>query len=301
MSKTESPTLTYFAYGLGITFTLVSAIFNYMLGSWIGTSSILGISVLGCAYASLDFALAYLAYMVRRIPILAGIFIGLWCVYLAALSCWSIMSYSAASDAQLKPAYLEMASLTEEITDDKKLKNTWTTKLGQTKLQTSSWEGKQLTVVKRLEKNKDRLANLRANNPPLPLIVFHQYGLEGSVIWVRSAFGIGFTITGIMLFLTVPTSVPACSKPKSGKGSEQSGSRKKKRKNKTSGGTSKKPTPDMSNVIQLIRNKEVEPNVRSIRGKVGSTDKASKMLKAVGPKLVTEGVLVQNGRGYKYA
>lgn len=285
--------MKYLIYGLGAAFTLVSALFNYQLGSWVGTTSLFGLSILGCAYASLDFALAYLVYMVRRVPIIAGVFVGLWCVYLAALSCWSIMSYSAASDAALKPEYKRIGELTQEIKSDEHLKRIWSDKLGQTHRHTSSWESKQRTVVNRIEANKSELTRLRNSNPPLPLIAFHQYGLEGSVTWVRSAFGIGFTITGLMLFLTVPP----CSKPTPRKRSEQPKNKPRARKKPVSRGTSNAD----SNVIQLIRNKEIEPNVRSVRAKVGSTDKASKLMKEVGPKLVKEGILVESGRGYKYA
>lgn len=289
--------MTYFVYTLGIAFTVVSGLFNYTLGSWIGTSTVLGLSVLGCAYASLDIALAYLVYMVRRVPVIAGVFVGLWCMYLAALSCWSIMSYSFAGDARLKPEYKRINELELEIKNDTTLFNTWTDKLGKTHKNTTSWSGHQAVVASRLQEKKSELAHLRNNNAPLPLIIFHEFGVRGSESWVRAGFGIGFTITGLMLFLVVPT----CSKPRKRKGSERTVPPKSKRKKPAGKQVTTKKTPDMSNVVQLIRNKEVEPTVRSVRNKVGSTDKASKLLKEIGPQLVKEGVLVNKGRGYAYA
>lgn len=282
-------------YFLGIVFTVVSALFNYTLGSWIGTSTVLGLSVLGLAYGSLDIALAYLVYMVRRVPVVAGIFVGLWCMYLCALSCWSIMSYSFAGDARLKSEYKRIADLELEIKNDTTLFNTWTDKLGQTHNNTTSWEKKQRRVGERLHQKKSELAHLRSEHPPLPLVIFTEFGVRGSESWIRAAFGIGFTVTGLMLFLVVPT----CSKPRKRKGSEQT--KPKKRESPTPRGTGTRSTPDMSNVVQLIRNREVDPTIRGVRGKVGSTEKAQKLMKEIGPKLVKEGVLIEKGRGYAYA
>ncbi len=283
--------MSYLICTLGVCFTLVSALFNYMLGASIGVNTVLGVSVMGLAYASLDIALAIFICSLGRVSGFTKGFIGLWCLYLAALSCFSVISYSLSSDEKLKPNYQRIAELESGIENDTALFNVWTDKLQKTHTHTSSWESKQRIVSKRIEESKAELNKLRASNPPLPLVVFHYFDIEAGLFYVRSAFGIGVTVTGFMLFLIVPT----CSKPTPRKGSEQPKKIKKQNKRKP------KKVSESNNVVQLIRNKELEPTVRGIRAKVGSTDKASSLLKTVGPRLVEEGVLKTHGRGYKYA
>jgi len=307
MSKTESLSLSIvkFAADFRLLFalflvaggTLVSAYFNYILGNWIGSSTVFGLSLLGCLYASLDFAFVYVGCMVFRVSGLLRVVTGVWSIVLLSLSVWACATYVIASDAKNSPTQYRIEQLERSVEDAKRSITAWTDKISRTTTHTTRWSNQRAEEVGRLATYETELTTLRSELPSPATAIFAKFGIEDSQFIVRTVFGIAFVLSiGLCTYLLGKDVSSTSIKPTPINRTEP-----KPRGTKAKKKVQKKTQPKLTlvksgkNEVRNAISKGMKPTVSNVKGMVGSTDKAAQMLR----DLLKEGFLVKPGRDYK--